>query len=55
MNRPEFILLAANEMHDLVDEIYEALMDGNDKAALAKMNTLTYLLRDLKQTFSNED
>ena len=54
MNRPEFISLASNEMHDLVNEIYEALMDGDDKTAMVKMNTLTYLLRDLKQTFSNE-
>lgn len=41
-------------MHDLVDDIYESLMDKDNKDALAKMNTLTYLLRDLKQTFSNE-
>ena len=41
-------------MHDLVDDIFESLMDGDNKDALAKMNTLTYLLRDLKQTFSNE-
>lgn len=55
MKKPEFISLATNEMHDLIDEIYEALMDGEYKVALAKMNTLTYLVRDLKQTFSNEN
>jgi hypothetical protein len=42
-------------MHDLINEIYEALMDNEYKTAMAKMNTLTYLLRDLKQTFSNEN
>jgi hypothetical protein len=55
LNRPEFISLATNEMHDLVNEIYEALMDNEKKTAMAKMNTLTYLVRDLKQTFSNEN
>jgi hypothetical protein len=55
LKKPEFISLATNEMHDLINEIYEALMDNEYKTAMAKMNTLTYLLRDLKQTFSNEN
>ncbi len=41
-------------MHDTIDDVYELLMDGDNAQAVAKMNTLTYLLRDLKQTFSNE-
>jgi hypothetical protein len=47
-------VLASNEMHDLIDEIYEALMDAEYEIAIKKLNTLTLLVRDIKQTFTNE-
>ena len=52
--RSKFILASMNEVHDIADEIYEDLMDGEYSNASRKMKSLIYFLQELNQTFNDE-
>lgn len=52
--RSKFIVASMNEVHDIADEIYEDLMDGEYSNASRKMKSLIYFLQELNQTFNDE-
>lgn len=52
--RSKFIVASMNEVHDIADEIYEDLMDGEYSNASRKIKSLIYFLQELNQTFNDE-
>lgn len=46
--RNKFVTRETLEMHDVVTDIYEALMDREDKEALVKLEVLAEKVRSLK-------
>lgn len=52
---PKFIITECTIIHDVVDEVYEAMMDGEDKEAIKALDNLAEKARELKADILNKD
>lgn len=54
MSKENFIVNSTFTMHDLTDDIYESLMDGDNSQALLDLNALVSICKELISTFCDE-
>lgn len=52
---PKYVVTATHELHDKVDEVYEALMDGEHEEALKQLNELTAKVGMMKKDLTTKE